>query len=243
MMNPFPARRHSEVFETGDPNLLPEYIDLAEAGVVKDFDAHSVFANLYYRGTQNVINRVNSVYNDTILVRTFTNAGNATSYGIEIGIDLKPTIWWNVFAGGNVYQYSIKGNALNTPVNTNSLNYSINANTTFKLLSTLSLQLTVNYTSATVTAQGEDSRFLIPSATLKKTLLKGQGSISLQWQNIDLGLLETNEQRMTTRGQGFYTSTNYIQEVDIVRVNFSYQINKLAKKLKFTESEFGEKEF
>ncbi len=85
--------------------------------------------------------------------------------------------------------------------------------------------------------------FLIPSATIRKTILKGQGNISLQWQNIDLGLLETNEQRITTRGENFYTSTNYIQEVDILRLNFSYQLNKLARRIRFTESEFGEKEF
>lgn len=101
----------------------------------------------------------------------------------------------------------------------------------------------VDYTSETVTAQGKDSKFLIPTATLKKTILKGQGSLSLRWQNIDLGWLESNEQRLTTSGDEFYSSTNYIQEVDILRVNFSHQLNKLGKKLKFTESEFGEKEF
>lgn len=117
----------------------------------------------------------------------------------------------------------------------------VNATTTFRFFSTGSLQLAVNYTSAT--AQGEDSRCLMPSATLKKTMFKGQGSISFQWQNIDLSLLDTNQQRITTAGPEYYTNTNYIQEVDILRINFSYQLNKLTKKLKFTESEFGEKEF
>jgi outer membrane receptor protein involved in Fe transport len=243
MMNPFPARRHSEVFETGDPNLLPEYIGVTETGIVKDFSNHSVFVNIYHRHTQNVINRVNAVYNDTILIRTYTNAGSANAVGMEAGADVKIAEWWTLFAGGNVYRYTIKGGVFNARVNRSSTNYSINANTTLKFLSTVSLQLTVSYTSATATAQGEDSRFLIPSATLKKTVFEGHGSVSLQWQNIDLGLLETNEQRMTTAGDGYYTSTNYIQEVDIFRVNFSYQLNKLTKKLKFTESEFGEKEF
>jgi len=243
MMNPFPARRHSEVFEMGDPNLLPEYIDVAEIGAVKDFGDNSIFANLYYRNTKNVINRVNAVYNDTILVRTFTNAGDGKAWGIETGLAFKVKEWWSLFVGGNVYQYNIKGNVYNAPVNTSSVNYSINGNTTFRIQSSLTLQLTVNYTSKTVTAQGEDSRFLIPTLALKRTILKNQGSIALQWQNIDLGMNESNRQRLTTSGDGFYTSTNYLQEVDIIRINFSYQFNKLAKKMKFTESEFGEKEF
>jgi outer membrane receptor protein involved in Fe transport len=243
MMNPFPARRHSEVLETGDPNLLPEYIDLAEAGIVKNLGFHSLFANVYYRGVQHVINRVNTVYNDTILIRTFTNAGKATAYGIETGLDLKLTEGWTLFVGGNLYRYGIGGSVFNTQVRTHSINYSINGNTTLQILPSLTFQLTVNYTSRTVTAQGEDSRFLIPSATLRKTLWKGQGSVSVQWQNIDMGFLGTNQQRITTRGSNFYTSTNYIQEVDVIRVNISYQLNKLARKIKFTESEFGEKEF
>lgn len=243
MMNPFPARRHSETIEIGDPNLLPEYIDVAEVGGVKDFNTGSVFANVYYRNTQNVINRVNTLYNDTILLRTYTNAGDAHAFGLEAGVDVKLTAWWSVFAGGNVYTYNIRGAVFQADVNTSSVNYSVNANTTFRILPTLTLQWTVNYTSQTVTAQGVDSRFLIPTATLKKTMLKGQGSLSLQWQNIDLGVLGTNEQRITTSGADFYSSTNYIQEVDIVRLNFGFQLNKIGKKLKFTESEFGEKEF
>ena len=242
-MNPFPARRHSEVLETGDPNLLPEYIDLSEIGIIKDIDEHSFFFTAYHRHIKNVINRVNAVYNDTILVRTFTNAGNANAWGGELGVDIKLASWWSLFVGANVYSYNIAGKLFSKTVDRNGLNHAINGNTTFKLPAATSIQLALNYTSATITAQGEDSRFLIPSAVIKKAILKGAGSISLQWQNIDFGMFDTNEQRIETSGDIFYTSTNYIQEKDVFRFNISYQFNKLTKKVKFTESEFGEKEF
>ncbi|MBC7921581.1 MAG: TonB-dependent receptor [Ferruginibacter sp.] len=242
-MNPFPARRHSEVLEVGDPTLLPEYTDAAELGGIKSFGNGSLFANFYHRGTRHVINRVNSVYSDTILNRTYTNAGQATAWGLELGTDLKLTKWWNWYAGGNAYRYAIEGAVFNREVNRRGFNYSFNVNTTFRLRPTLSLQGSVNYLSRTVTAQGEDSRLLLPAATLRKILLDGRASLSLQWANIDLGWLGSNQQRIATRGDGFYSSTNYIQEVDIFRINFSYQLNKLARKVKFTESEFGEKEF
>lgn len=60
---------------------------------------------------------------------------------------------------------------------------------------------------------------------------------------MDLGLLKSNEQRITTRGRDFYTTTNYIYEVDVFLINLSFNLNQLSKKVKFTESEFGEKEF
>lgn len=49
---------------------------------------------------------------------------------------------------------------------------------------------------------------------------------SLQWLNMDMGLLPTNEQRITTwRKDAFYTTTNYVLEVDMILLNLSYTIN------------------
>ncbi|MCC5927934.1 MAG: TonB-dependent receptor [Cyclobacteriaceae bacterium] len=243
MMNPFLARRHSEVLEEGDPELLPEFIDAIEVGIVKEYDQHSFFANAYYRRTLNVINRVNSVFNDSILYRTFTNAGVGQAYGIEAGTELKPTRWWKLFAGGTLYQYAVEGRLMGEFLSQNSLNYSVNLNTTFQLLPSLNMQFNLNYLSRTVTIQGEDSRFFMPNLSINKSILKDQGAITLQWMSMGMGWLNSNQQRITTSGSQFFTTTNYIKEVDMVLINFSYRINELSKKLKFSQSEFGDKEF
>jgi hypothetical protein len=68
--------------------------------------------------------------------------------------------------------------------------------------------------------------------------------MSLQWLNMDMGLINTNEQRITTsRENSFYTTTNYIYEVDIFLLNLSYNINRSKSSVKFIKSEFGEREF
>ena len=67
---------------------------------------------------------------------------------------------------------------------------------------------------------------------------------TLQWQHIDMGLLNSNEQRITTFREGeFFTTTNYVYEVDIILLNLSYTFNKAKNKSKFIDSEFGEREF
>ena len=67
---------------------------------------------------------------------------------------------------------------------------------------------------------------------------------TLQWQNMDLGMLNTNEQRITTfRANEFFTTTNYIYEVDMVLLNLSYTFKNGKNKSKFIESEFGKREF
>ena len=243
-MNPFPEREHSETLEQGDPKLLPEFIDLVEMGMVKDFGTNSAFLTTYFRHVDNVINRVNTVYNDTILNRIYSNVGTARSFGLELGTELNPTPWWKIFAGGNLYNYNLEGNFDNHHIQTSSWVYSINANTTFDISETLNIQWSLNYLSDRVTAQGVDSRFLSPNLSVQKTFLNDRLTANLQWLNMDLGMLPSNEQRITTwRDKEFYTTTNYIYEVDVIMLNLSYSLNKLGNKAKFIESEFGEKEF
>jgi outer membrane receptor protein involved in Fe transport len=243
-MNPFPEREHSETLEQGDPRLLPEFIDLVELGVIKDFGDNSAYATAYYRHVNNLVNRVNTVYNDTILNRIYSNVGIGRSVGLEAGAEFTLTDWWKAFAGGNLYHNTIDGTFDNRPVNTSSWIYSINANTTFNLPKSFSLQWSLNYISDRNTAQGEDSRFLSPNLTLRKGFLDDRFTATLQWLNMDMGLIPTNEQRITTFREGeFYTTTNYVYEVDMVMLNLSYTINGSKNKSRFIRSEFGEKEF
>ncbi|MEO8710917.1 MAG: TonB-dependent receptor [Parafilimonas sp.] len=246
-LNPIAEREHSESLEQGDPDVLPEFVSLAESGIIRSFSKGSAFATLYYQGVKNSIQRVNSIYNDSILNRLFTNAGKARSIGFEIGTNLQLTKWWNLYVGGNVYNYKIHGDVtilgITTSVDNKAWVYSINANTDFKLAKTVNLQANVNYLSKRPTAQGEDSRFLSPNLSVKKSFGNGRFAASFQWQNIDLGMKESNRQRITTSGNNFYTSTNYIYETDVLMLNFSLNLNTLKAKDKLPKTEFGEREF
>ncbi|MGV3603683.1 MAG: TonB-dependent receptor domain-containing protein [Dyadobacter fermentans] len=244
-LNPFPEREHSETLESGDPDILPEFIGQAEAGVVKEFEKGSAFLTLYHQRIDNVMNRVNSVYNDSIINRIYTNAGLATSWGIEAGGNANVTKWWQLYAGANVYRYAIEGGLFRNTVvvNTSSVVYSVNATSTFKIAPAWQVQWGISYLSKRVTAQGEDSRFVNPSLSVKKTFLKGKLAATLQWQNMDLGITGANRQRISTWGKDFFTTTNYIQETDVFLLNLSYNLNQLTKKAKLPASEFSEREF
>lgn len=244
-MNPFPEREHSETLEQGDPTLKPEFIDLVELGITQSFEGgNSLFATAYYRNTKNLVNRVNTIYNDTILNRIYSNVGKSKAIGLEIGSQLKPLKNWNNFIGANLYNYAIDGAYDGRPVDTDTFVYSFNLNSTYSLSETASLQFTFNYLSEMVTAQGEDSRFYSPNLTFNKSFLDNRLTATLQWQNIDLGMLDSNEQRITTyRDNEFFTTTNYVYEVDMVLLNLSYNFNNNKNKSKFIDSEFGKKEF
>ncbi|KAA5827954.1 TonB-dependent receptor [Algibacter amylolyticus] len=260
-MNSFAEREHSEVFEQGDNTLLPEFIDLAEVGITKKIKGgNSIYATAYFRHVDNVINRVNTLaYEasgeviDSIINRVYSNVGKSNAIGLEFGATLKPTKNWTNIIGANIYNYAIDG-VLNFnhrdgvertyKIDSKSTIYSLNLNSTYSFWDNASIQFTFNYLSDRNTAMGEDSRFYSPNLTFKKTFMDNRLSATLQWQNIDMGMLNTNEQRITTsRPNQFYTTTNYVYEVDMITLNLSYTFNTVKNKSKFIDSEFGKREF
>lgn len=242
-LTPFPEREHSETLEQGDAELLPEMIDLLEAGIVYNWRNNSVFATAYYRSITNVINRVNTVYNDTILNRIYTNAGQARVPGLEAGLTIYPLKAWRLYFGANVYRYDIRGQLFGDAIHTANTIYSVNATTDFNFSETFALQMGLNYLSEQVTAQGRDSRFFSPNLSLRKQLAQRRLSLLFQWQHIDLGLWQANEQRITTVRDNFFTTTNYVYEVDVVRLSLAYQFTQQKKDVKLLKSEFGDQEF
>jgi hypothetical protein len=73
--------------------------------------------------------------------------------------------------------------------------------------------------------------------------MKGKLTAMIQWLNMDLGIVNANRQHITTSGNNFYTTTNYIVETDILMLNLNFNLNTLNRKMKPPTSEFGEKEF
>lgn len=246
-LNPIPEREHSETLEEGDPDLLPEFVDLAEIGANYAFDKGSLFATLYYQHIQNPIQRLNSVYADTILNRVYTNAGTAKLIGLEAGLNVTPFTWCTLYLGTNLYNYHVYGNIriLNEPVtvSNNKWAYTINGNASFQLDKTWNVQFSANYLSRRPTAQGQDGSFFVPNTTVRKNVMKGKMKISLLWQNMNMGILGANKQRITTAGPAFFTTTNYISETDVLMINVSFSLNRFAGKLKLPVSETGEREF
>ncbi|MEK9604463.1 MAG: TonB-dependent receptor [Flavobacteriaceae bacterium] len=244
-MNPFPEREHSETLEQGDPNLKPELIDQIELKInYKTKKGNRLFSNFYYRDVNHLINRVNTVYNDTILNRIYSNVGNAKLMGREMGAEYNLGKNLKLFASSNFYYFIIEGSFDNRPVNAEGNVSSFDINASYRFSDTAFAQFNYNYLSRRITAQGEDSRFYSPNLTLTKRFWNNQLTATLQWKNMDMGLLNTNEQRITTQRTGeFYTTTNYVYEVDVVLLSLSYNFNNRKNTTKFINSEFGKREF
>jgi len=244
-LNPFPEREHPETLEQGDPALLPELTGIWELGVEHKLSKGSFSMSVYHQRTKNPIQRVNKVFNDTILGRIFTNAGLAKQTGVEANLTYRVGKVWQMIIGGNIYKYDIRGSLFNgsLPFTNNSWVYSINATQSLSLKANWQLQFSVNYLSLRATAQGEDGAFLTPNFSVKKTSKDNRWNFQAQWLFMDAGLGISNIQRITTRGSNFYTTTNYVYEPDQVQLSVGFNLIKKNRKISLPQSEMAEKEF
>jgi len=239
LMSPFKNHRHAETIENGDPNLLPEIADVFETGFSKTYANISFTATAYVNILQDKVFRVNEIYSRTILGRTYTNAGNSQSTGMELTTEIKASKKWKIYLSGNLFQFDVRGKFNGIETTQNSFNYNFNGNTVFDISTRLRFAWDFNYLSKTVTTQGMDSELLLSNASLKYTLWQNKGSLTFQAQNI----FNSNIQTIQTQTPDFYSSTDYRKWDRVFLISLGFRINDRGQKVKSTKTDYGEKDF
>lgn len=246
-MAPFLARRHFEVYEVGDPVLKPEYLSNVEASFEKRIGKQVFNLTGFYRGTNNAIFRVNTVFNaEQVLIRSYTNAGNTSALGAELNANLELSPKVKVFLGGSLYNFSIEADAFGYKEKNSSTNWSMKGNINYLITKELKFTADADVKSATVTAQGQDYLFYIVNAAFSYAPKNMKGwDFSLK----ALDLLGSNTVGLNTRvynttaQQIFFQETEYLRKGQIVELTASYSINMNGKSKKKVESNFGKEQF
>ncbi len=239
LMSPFKNHRHAETIENGDPNLLPEIADVFETAFSKAYTNISFTATAYVNILQDKVFRVNEIYSRTILGRTYTNAGNSQSTGMELTTEIKASKKWKIYLSGNLFQFDVRGKFNGIETTQNSFNYNFNGNTVFDISTRLRFAWDFNYLSKSVTTQGMDSELLLSNASLKYTLWQNKGSLTFQAQNI----FNTNIQTIQTQTRDFFSSTDYRKWDRVFLISLGFRINDRGQKVKSTKTDYGEKDF
>lgn len=245
-MAPFLYRRHFEVYLVGDPALEPEYILNLELTYNKDFGNQNFALTGFYRGTDNAVFRVNTVYQEeNVLIRSYTNAGNTKSFGAELNSNLVATPNLKIFLGGSLYNFRVAGDIFGYQENNQSTNYSLKANANWIASDAFKFTIDFDFKSATVTAQGAYELFYMSNLAINYTPKK-LGGWGFALRGIDL--LASNVQALNTRAfnsegvQIFYQEVQYNRFGPIVEIGVNYSINMNGKSKK-TKKTFGDEQF
>ncbi|MFP4556864.1 MAG: TonB-dependent receptor domain-containing protein [Bacteroidales bacterium] len=245
-MAPFLFRRHLEVILVGDPALKPEYINNVELSYSKAISKQRLTLTGFYRGVDNAIFRVNTVYDEELLlIRSFTNSGNTTALGAELNANLEVGNKTKIFVGGSLYDYHVQADIFGFREDNRSLSWSLKGNANFIITRELSFNADFDVRSAQVTAQGRNEMRYLANAAIKysPTSMKGW-NFSLR----GLNLFNTNTKELNTRAydssgtQIFYQDTQYYWYGPILEIAISYDLNWKGQS-KEVGSEFGAEEF
>ncbi|MEO6188902.1 MAG: outer membrane beta-barrel family protein, partial [Ginsengibacter sp.] len=143
----------------GNPALVPEFTNLLEFSYNLNFkNGNNIIATAYYRQTNNLITRFqyrdinpNPAKIDSIFISSFANASSSNAYGFELTSSNKLATWWSVTSNVNIYNSTINGSNLQQNLSNQRVSWFGKINNTFKLPKNISIQLTGDYTSKTIT--------------------------------------------------------------------------------------------
>ncbi len=245
-MAPFLYRRHLEVYLVGDPALRPEYINNAELSYSKALGQQRLTLTGFYRGVDNAIFRVNTVYDDElVLIRSFTNSGNTTALGAELNANFELGSRAKLFLGGSLYDYRVQADIFGYMEDHHSLVWSLKGNTSVDITEGLRLSADLDLVSAQVTAQGRNEMRYVANAALTYSPAQLQAwSFTLR----GLNLLNSNVRGLTTRAydsggtQIFYQDTEFYWYGPVAELAVSYNLNWKGQR-KSAQSVFGSDEF
>lgn len=245
-MAPFLYRRHYEVYVVGDPALKPEYITNLELTYNKYIGNQNFSLTGFYRGTENAIFRVNTVYQEeNVLIRSYTNSGNTQALGAELNANFEIGSKITMFLGGSLYNYRVEGDIFGYQENNQSTNWSLKGNLNWKASKAFKFTVDFDFKSATVTAQGARELFYLANAVVTYSPPKLK-SLSFALRGIDL--LASNIEGLNTRAYDSEGTEIFYQEVQYNRygpilefgINYSFNSNDKKKKAKktFTDEQF-----
>jgi len=246
-MTPFLYREHFEVYVVGDPALEPEYHTNLELALNRQAQKSTINLTGFYRGTENAVFRVNTVYKEeNTLIRSYTNSANTQAMGIELNMNFMVADFVKLFVSSSLYNFRIKADIFGYQENNRSTNWSLKGNANFNITESLEFTVDIDFKSATITAQGKDKMLYMANTSLNYTPKKLKGwDFSLKV----LDVLKSNIRTVSTRAFNSNDEKLFLQESEynlngpILELNVSYAFNMQGKSSKKVESTFGKEQF
>lgn len=225
-LEPFPTWMDANNVRIGNPDLLPEFIDSYEAGVQTAIGDISISTELYYRMTTYKIESVRTALEDYVTLTTFSNVGEDYSLGAELMLIFNPVSFWNINFMGNIFNYRIEGSILDEPFSNESFNWQSRMNNTFKLWSSTQIQFNTNYTSPTVTSQGEWAGYFSSDLSIRQELISNVLAVTLQIRD----LFGTTKREYTSQGTNLYNYNYFDMHTPALIFNLRYTFNNYKPK-------------
>jgi len=233
-INPFRDYSDSTNISYGNPDLSPEYSSALELNYLKNWENQMLSASVYYHNTTNVIERV-SFLNGGTMENTYMNLSKSQNTGLELVSKNRIFTILNLTTSVNLYYSKLDASVYQNPYNLsltttipgqNNFSWSANMLANFLLSKTLSGQITGEYESPELVAQGTEAARYSIDLGMRKTFMDRKLSVSLMARDI----LNSNKHSSTTSGAGFSQTSETFFHGRMVGVTFSYNFGNMKPK-------------
>ncbi len=221
--NPFLNVSDPLNYSQGNANLRPEDVHAFEFGYSKYWRTFSLVSSIYYRQTNDVIQRIRTEPDENGITLTRPqNLTRNTSSGLELIGRFDISKMWNFTTNFNFYQSRIQG--VPTFGIVENAGFSWNANMTHNLIlkNGLNFQLKGDYRAPEVMAQGKRKAMYSFDAGAKYDFSNKRSSLSLNIRDV----FGTRRWRSTTNGLYSLVENSRRMQGTMANLTFSYRFGQ-----------------
>ena len=223
-VNPFPDYDSPTVLRSGNPNIRPEFTNAYELGFVKNWEKHSLSATTYFRRTEDQIQRFITINPDNgVTTVSFINFAKRDNYGVELISKNEVTKWWNLLSTVNGFRTEVSTGSAGGNVSNAGLGFSARVQSNMTLPAALTLQLTGNYNTPFVMAQGSFAGMSSMDLGLRKDFAKGLFNLALSVNDV----FDTQRFEVNTAGYNFEQHAIRKRESRVLRLTFTTRFGNI----------------
>jgi len=220
--NPFLDVSDPLNYRGGNPNLLPEDVHSFELSYSKYFKKVTFTSSLYFRQTNDVIQRVRSTPVNGIITSTPQNLTNQINSGLELigRFDLVKAL--NFTTNVNLYQAKFAGDTRFDIAPTSGFAWNANVTGNLTVAKNVSIQVRGDYRGPEVMAQGKRNAMYGIDGGAKYDFPNKKASLSFNIRDI----LNTRRWNMTTEDRSTIVDFERRMQGTMGSFTFSYRFGK-----------------
>lgn len=233
-LTPFYTFRDSRNYESGNPDINPEYAGSYELSYLKYWKKGSLLGSVYYRHTSNIMERIVLTDSTGITWRIPVNLGTRNSFGAELSGSCQLNKWWNLSGNINFYRFILQGAYAGVSYNTDAYAWNGKITNRISLGKKFSLQTSFTYESPASTYQGSAKAQYYWDGGASIDLFHGNGTLTFNARDI----LNSRKRRSIVQSENFYSESYFQWRSRQLTLTFVYRINQ--KKGKSDRLDSGE---
>ena len=221
-LSPYVTFSDQRNFFSGNPNLNPEFTDSYELGHILYGEKSTLFSTVYYRNTQDKIQRIRTVGDNGFSVTAPYNLVGEESYGLEFSGDYVASSWWKLDFNANFFYAVVDGSNLNQNFQATTTSMLFRQSSRFTLPKGWDLQVRGNYEARRKTAQGVQKGIFFLDLSASKKILNQRGTLILNVADV----LNSRINRYITEGSNFFTEGESQMVLRQTNLTFTYRIKQ-----------------